>query len=64
VPVPSAPLAATLKLLGRADTWERLGGELVVNPEKLMRAGWRPPVQSVEGLAAMTREHRSAGRGS
>ncbi len=59
VPIPSAPIAATLKLLGRADTWERLGGQLVVNPEKLMRAGWRPPVQSVEGLAAMAQAQRS-----
>ena len=35
--------------------WDRLAGELVVDPGKLMRAGWRPSVRSAEGLAAMAR---------
>jgi UDP-glucose 4-epimerase len=60
LPVPSAPIAAALRLLGQADIWERLGGELVVSPEKLLRAGWRPPLRSLDGLAAMARADRSA----
>jgi UDP-glucose 4-epimerase len=53
VPVPPPVLAHILKVLGRAHLWERLGGELVVDPAKLLAAGWRPSTDTRAGLAAM-----------
>ena len=53
LPIPRAPIGAALKAIGKAEMWDRLAGELVVNPGKLMRAGWQPKVRSAEGLAAM-----------
>ena len=60
LPIPRAPIGAALKAIGKAEIWDRLAGELVVNPGKLMRAGWQPPVRSAEGLAAMMRADRNA----
>jgi nucleoside-diphosphate-sugar epimerase len=51
----AALFAAALKAIGKTEMWDRLAGELVADPGKLMRAGWRPPVRSAEGLAAMVR---------
>ena len=61
-PVPPALIAAALKGLGRADIWERLGGSLIVDPGKLMRAGWRPQGDTRAGLAhlgQLTRQSRT-----
>jgi nucleoside-diphosphate-sugar epimerase len=62
LPVPRAPLAVALKAMGKTEMWDRLAGELVADPGKLMRAGWRPPVRSAEGLAAMVRADRGVER--
>jgi len=53
VPVPPLVLARLLKALGRAHLWERLGGDSVVDPAKLLAAGWRPATSTRAGLAAM-----------
>jgi len=53
LPVPRFLVAALLNGLGRADLWDRLGGELVVDPGKLIRTGWQPSVRTLDGLAAM-----------
>jgi nucleoside-diphosphate-sugar epimerase len=53
VPVPPALIAFALNGLHRADVWDRLGGEMVADPKKLLRAGWLPPVDTRAGLAAM-----------
>jgi UDP-glucose 4-epimerase len=53
LPLPSVVIAAALKAMNRADDWDRLGGELVVDPSKLLAAGWRPAVETRAGLAAM-----------
>lgn len=58
LPIPATAIAAALKAAGRTDTWARLGGEMRVNPAKLLQAGWRPSVETREGLAAMAREWR------
>jgi nucleoside-diphosphate-sugar epimerase len=56
-PVTLAGMIAALRAgLGRRSIWERIGGELVVDPGKLLRAGWQPPVRTLNGLAAMMRE--------
>jgi nucleoside-diphosphate-sugar epimerase len=54
-PVPPSLFEAGLKLAGRADVWERLGGELVVDPGKLIAAGWRPDPDTKAGLARLAR---------
>jgi UDP-glucose 4-epimerase len=53
IPIPPALIAASLKAIGRADLWERLGGQSVVEPAKLLTAGWQPVVETRAGLAAM-----------
>ena len=61
-PAPPSLIAAALKVLGRADIWERLGGSLIVDPGKLMRAGWRPQGDTRAGLALLgqlTRQSRT-----
>ena len=54
-PVPAALFETALKLAGRADTWERLGGALVIDPSKLIAAGWRPDPDTKAGLARLAR---------
>jgi nucleoside-diphosphate-sugar epimerase len=53
LPVPRALFNLPLRALGRGELWERLGGPLVVDPGKLLAAGWRPTVETRAGLAAM-----------
>ncbi len=52
-PVPPSLIGATLKAAGRGDMWERMGCALVASPAKLIAAGWKPPVETRSGLAAM-----------
>jgi nucleoside-diphosphate-sugar epimerase len=53
IPIPKALIAMPLKAIGRADIWERMGGESVIDPAKLLAAGWRPQTDTRAGLAAM-----------
>lgn len=53
--LPPTLFEAALKLVGRGDVWERLGGELVVDPGKLIAAGWRPDPDTKAGLARLAR---------
>lgn len=53
VSVPPGLIRLGLTMLGRSRTWDQLGGRLVVNPEKLVLAGWRPTTDTAAGLAAM-----------
>jgi nucleoside-diphosphate-sugar epimerase len=39
-------------LIGRRQLWERLGGELVVDTTKLASLGWRPALETYDGLHA------------
>ena len=43
------------RLVGGADLWERLGGELVVGPAKLIAAGWSPARNTKAALSALVR---------
>lgn len=56
--VPPSVFEAGLKLIGRADIWERLGGALVADPAKLISAGWRPDPDTKSGLAHMAASYR------
>jgi UDP-glucose 4-epimerase len=51
--VPPAMIRRGLTLLRRDRYWDQLAGELVVDPAKLVMAGWRPQTDTAAGLAAM-----------
>jgi nucleoside-diphosphate-sugar epimerase len=53
VSVPPGLIRLGLTMLGRSRQWDQLGGQLVVNPAKLVVAGWRPETETAAGLAAM-----------
>jgi UDP-glucose 4-epimerase len=53
--MPPSLARSLLLALGRGAMWERIGGGLIVDSGKLMRAGWRPRVVTAEGLRAMMR---------
>jgi UDP-glucose 4-epimerase len=55
VPVPSALIALAARAIGRADDWQRLGGNHVADPGKLLHAGWKPTIDTAAGLAALMR---------
>jgi nucleoside-diphosphate-sugar epimerase len=55
LPVPQGLLANALGMLGQGDLWQRLGASLVADPAKLMTAGWRPAIDTRDGLTAMMR---------
>jgi UDP-glucose 4-epimerase len=42
-----------LRLFGRGDMWDRIGGNLRIDAGKLIAAGWRPAHDTLSGVAAM-----------
>jgi hypothetical protein len=53
VPLPTHYVEMPLRLLRRDGLWERLGGNLRVDPGKLIAAGWQPLHDTWAGLAAL-----------
>lgn len=53
VPLPPHYLEMPLRFFRRDDVWDRLGGNLRVDPGKLLAAGWRPAHDTRSGLAAL-----------
>jgi UDP-glucose 4-epimerase len=53
LPMPKHYIEIPLRLMGRADLWDRLGGNLRVDAGKLIAVGWRPLHDTRTGLAAM-----------
>jgi hypothetical protein len=53
VPMPTHYLETPLRLLHRDDVWDRLGGNLRVDPGKLIAAGWQPAHDTRSGLVAL-----------
>jgi nucleoside-diphosphate-sugar epimerase len=51
--VPPRLVETAARLVGGADLWDRLGGELVVDPGKLMAAGWSPARDTKAALGAL-----------
>ena len=60
VPIPPALFELPLRLLGRGELWRRLGGDLRVDPGKLIAAGWKPPEDTRTGIAAMVQAAQTA----
>jgi UDP-glucose 4-epimerase len=54
LPVPPALIALAANTAGRGDDWQRIGGAMVASSSKLLQAGWKPPVDTRAGLAALT----------
>jgi UDP-glucose 4-epimerase len=52
-PVPPTLFAMAFRAIGRGEEWDRIGGGLVADPSKLLRAGWTPTVETRAGLAAL-----------
>jgi UDP-glucose 4-epimerase len=52
-PLPMAYVEVPLRALGRGDLWDRIGGNLRVDPAKLLAAGWRPHYDTLTGLATI-----------
>jgi UDP-glucose 4-epimerase len=51
--VSPAVFELALKAAGCGALWERMGGTQIADATKLRRAGWRPQVETLAGLAAM-----------
>ena len=64
MPLPMHYVETTLRLLHREGTWERLGGNLRVDPGKLIAAGWEPLHDTWAGLAALAEAASVNGRGT
>lgn len=41
------------RLAGREETFLKLAGSLVARPDRLLRAGWRPPAETKAALARL-----------
>ncbi|HYA05615.1 MAG TPA: NAD-dependent epimerase/dehydratase family protein [Xanthobacteraceae bacterium] len=55
VPMSTDYVELPLRLIGRADLWERIGGSLRVDPGKLIAAGWQPVDDTRAGFAALAK---------
>jgi nucleoside-diphosphate-sugar epimerase len=55
VAIPPRLLRLALTVLGRRHLWERIGDDLVVDTRKLESLGWRPAVETADGLAEALR---------
>jgi nucleoside-diphosphate-sugar epimerase len=53
LPLPPHYLETPLRLLRRKGMWERIGGNLRIDPEKLIAAGWQPLHDTRDGLTAL-----------
>jgi UDP-glucose 4-epimerase len=53
VPISPSLIAMALNVMKRPDVWQRIGGEMVTDPAKLLHSGWQPPIETRAGLAAM-----------
>jgi UDP-glucose 4-epimerase len=53
ISVPTHYFEIPLRMMGRGDLWDRVGGNFQVDPGKLIAAGWRPSHDTRGGLAAL-----------
>jgi hypothetical protein len=60
LPVPPPLIALGAAALGRADEWQRLHGKMMVDPSKLLNAGWKPTLDTRAGLVALARANASS----
>jgi UDP-glucose 4-epimerase len=53
LPIPPAFFSIAFSAVGPGEVWDPIGGSLVADPGKLLRAGWTPTVETRTGLAAL-----------
>ncbi|HYF54143.1 MAG TPA: hypothetical protein VEA41_07785, partial [Salinarimonas sp.] len=53
--VNDSELVPRMRIEGREEAFERLAGSLVASPAALQALGWRPPLATRAGLAALAR---------
>ncbi len=56
VKMPHRAIRRLMKSFGREADWERVCGAFEIDPAKLMATGWKPEVESAEGIRQMMRE--------
>ena len=59
ISVPEALLRRLARLAGREETFLKLAGSLVARPERLLKAGWRPPAETKAALARLAAGSRA-----
>ncbi|HZP09032.1 NAD-dependent epimerase/dehydratase family protein [Methyloceanibacter sp.] len=55
VGVPQGAVKRLMRSFGKEAEWERISGNFVIDPSKLMGIGWRPSVSTHDGIVAMMR---------
>jgi UDP-glucose 4-epimerase len=55
ISIPQVIVRLLLMLCGRTDLWSRVSGNFVVDTSKLESVGWRPAIDTYEGLLEMMR---------
>jgi nucleoside-diphosphate-sugar epimerase len=63
VRVPPRGIEMLLRMIGRGDIWQRVGGNLQVDPAKLIAAGWQPLHDTRAGLATLVHKLRAPSLG-
>lgn len=56
VPIPESWVGATMRGIGKASAWERVGSSLMVDITKLRDAGWAPAIDTRNALARLARK--------
>ena len=55
VKMPQGAIRRLMKSFGREADWERVCGAFEIDPSKLMATGWRPEIESRDGIVRMMR---------
>ncbi len=59
VGAPQGAVKRLMRTFGKEAEWERISGNFVIDPSKLMGLGWRPSVSTHDGIVAMMRAEGS-----
>lgn len=59
VGVPLGAVKRLLRTFGKEAEWERIAGDFVIDPSKLIGLGWHPSVATHDGIVAMMRAEAS-----
>ena len=60
VKVPLGGVMRLMKTFGKEAEWERISGNFMIDPSKLMGLGWRPAVATHDGIIRMMRSENGA----